>query len=244
MQRGVLVFMLFTLCCIGLFGLFGGCNTGTDTSKKLGKSHRDEKENRELFNPTSDKPAYEGFNTVRYESTIKGYKNRSELNLYFKDTALCEIRKTPDSSLHQLFADYTVDGDTILFDFKRDIKKKKNITFTELKELVIWQVEGWINECNAELNNPDTPEERKNKLKSDIERYKKELEKMKSGEYDEMCKNISTNLRRQMEELEKINPIKATVTADKSKIVLERFVTINALDGTKKELENIELLKE
>ena len=249
MQRGVLVFMLFTLCCIGLFGLFGGCKTGNDdkTAKALKEQKTQEQKLKDIINMSSDVPAPEEFSDVRYDSTIKYKKHWSAFEIKFKKNAVCEVGMLQDFQdalgLYVMKGTYKIEGNIITYDFSKQIEVKKNITMQVIKDLFISNGKKFIEDLEEGLRDDSLDEARKKKFKEMLSEAREGMRKMLAGESDIEIENIAKNIRQQAEELEKITPIKATVLADKSKIILERFVFIDKTTGERSEHKDIEFVK-
>lgn len=240
MQRGVLVFMLFTLCSIGLFGLFGGCKIVKDNASKVPEEQQKKEEQiiKELHEPTSDIPAHEGFKNVRYESVVQNKDKEPLMYLTFGDKSIVAIGHLGPTFM-DMIADYVVDGNAILFDFSKRLTIRKNITLEQAKQAYIVDIQ------HAKLGKGknETDEEYQERVKKDEEYKKRVIEEIRAGKHDELLKKYVSNIHQQAEELEKITPIKATVSADKSKIVLEKYVFIDINTGERSEHKDIEFVK-
>ena len=241
MQIGVLVFMLFALCCVGLFRLFGGCKIVKDDASNVLEEQQKKEEQivKELHKPTSDIPAHEGFKNVCYESVVQNKEEEPLICLTFGDKSIVAIGGYRNLIFPNMIADYVVDGNAILFDFSKRLTIRKNITFEQAKQTYIVDTQHFkpVKEKN------ETDEEYQKREKEVEKNGKIFIEEIRAGEHDELIKKHVSNIPQQAEELEKITPIKATVSADKSKIVLEKYVFIDIETGERSEHKDIEFVK-
>lgn len=231
------------MACFSLFGLFSACKMGNN-EEELRKKKEEEQQQKinDILNPTSDVPAYEGFKDIRYESLVKNKQKESAVRLAFRDKAICEVGQGL-AFWADMVADYTYKDDILMFDFSKRLKIKKSITTEEIKNITRTVVKTGIKYCESIINDPNKSEKEKEDARKDLDGCNKELQKIERGDYDAEYPKYAERLRQQAEETSKLTPIKATVSSDKSRIVLEKYVIVDINTGERTEYENLEFVK-
>ena len=238
MKRGVFLVM----ACFSLFGLFSACKMGNNEEELRRKEEEQQQKINDILNPTSDVPAYEGFKNIRYESLVKNNGNESAVRLAFRDKAVCEVGQGL-AFWADMVADYTYKDDTLMFDFSKRLKIKKSITAEEIKNILITMMEACIKRAESIINDPNKSEKEKEEARKELDGGNEELQKIKRGDYDAEYPKYAERLRQQAEETSKLTPIKATVSSDKSRIVLEKYVIVDINTGERTEYKDIELVR-
>ena len=230
------------LIMISLFGLFNACKMD-NKDVKLSKKEKEQQKINDITKPDTDVPAYEGFNNVRYESIVKYSDGRSKYACIFGEKAICKLGFTGSPGWCYVFPEYKVENGIILLDFSKQIELKKSITLQDIKDSYILELENWLKDLYDRLNAPNTEEKVKEQIRKQIDSAKRGIENLKAGKMDEEFELCPEYIRKHMQELSKINPIKVTVSDDKTKIVLEKYVVIDLNTGERSEYKDLEFVK-
>lgn len=177
-----------------------------------------------------DKPASEGLKNVSFKTGVN-------TDISFRETNVAQFVVNGILS-NSFYGIYTLKDNELTFDLSRSIHKDVTAEQFLKAERLFWEYQ--LKTAEELLKKEGITESERKKAETDIKMIKRGLEELKTYTPNDawVLENVK-RIQQLSKDIEPINPITATISADKKTLTLKKMLVKQNADGTAEYAENV-----